>query len=326
MGHGLIEVNGKIPAAYANKRAWHGLGTVVEGLMTQQQVREEAGVDFTVAKRPLYAEGIGEIASHVAIVREDTGGLLGVTGKDYGIMQTGIMLDFLDNLVKDAGMRYESAGALHGGKSVWVLASMGEDWTIAGDRHVPYILATTTHDGSGSVTVTPTVVRVVCQNTLSAAMTGSDAQRINIRHTSGVVDNLRAASDTLAIATADQRRMQEFLATAAEVTLTKEDVSTIVADIFGARPDEQAVGIRTLNGYDRKLAGFKRVASEELTSNPTAYGFVQSITGYADHAMRPESKAAAGPDRAFAAEFGGSGAKFKQAAIASLVKVVPALA
>ncbi|MHC5058605.1 MAG: hypothetical protein ACYTKD_28440, partial [Planctomycetota bacterium] len=92
------------------------------------------------------------------------------------------------------------------------------------------------------------------------------------------------------------------------------------------RPDEATSGIRTLNGYDRKLAGFKRVASEELTSSPTAYGLIQSITGYADHLMRPESKAAAGPDRAFAAEFGGSGAKFKAQAIASLVKQVPALA
>jgi hypothetical protein len=56
-----------------------------------------------------------------------------------------------------------------------------------------------------------------------------------------------------------------------------------------------------------------------LTNSPTAYGMVQAITGYADHAMRPESKAATGPDRAFAAEFGGTGERFKREAIASLV-------
>jgi phage/plasmid-like protein (TIGR03299 family) len=294
--------------------------------MTAQQVREHAGVDFTVGKRPLYVEGVGEVGTHVATVREDTGDVLGIVGKDYGVMQTGVMLDFLDNLVQDAGMRYESAGALHGGKAVWILASMGDEWTIGEDRHVPYILATTTHDGSGSVTVTPTTVRVVCQNTLSAAMFRRDNDRISIRHTSGVVDNLRAAGDTLRIATAHQRRMQEFLAAAYETRITRDDVAAVVADIFGERPDEATSGIRTLNGYDRKLAGFKRVASEELTSSPTAYGLIQSITGYADHLMRPESKAAAGPDRAFAAEFGGSGAKFKAQAIEALVKQVPALA
>jgi phage/plasmid-like protein (TIGR03299 family) len=137
----------------------------------------------------------------------------------YGVMQTGVMLDFLDNLVADAGMLYQSAGALHGGKTVWILASLGEEWTIGDSRHVPYILATTTHDGSGSVTVTPTTVNVVCANTLSAAMVSRDEQRINIRHTSGVVDNLRAASDTLKVATADQRRLQEFLATANETAI-----------------------------------------------------------------------------------------------------------
>jgi phage/plasmid-like protein (TIGR03299 family) len=331
MGHGLIEVNGKIPAAYANKRAWHSLGTVVEGLMTAEQVREHAGVDFEVAKTPLYTRdqfgAFVEVPGKVATIRTDTGDVLGAgMSEHYGVMQTGVMLDFLDNLVADAGMLYQSAGALHGGKTVWILASLGEEWTIGDSRHVPYILATTTHDGSGSVTVTPTTVNVVCANTLSAAMVSRDEQRINIRHTSGVVDNLRAASDTLKVATADQRRLQEFLATANETAITQDDVAAIVADVFGQRPDEATSGIRKLNGFDRKLAGFKRVAAEELTRSPNAFGMVQAITGYADHAMRPESKAATGPDRAFAAEFGGTGERFKREAIASLVKQVPALA
>jgi phage/plasmid-like protein (TIGR03299 family) len=274
MGHGLIEVNGKIPAAYANKRAWHGLGTVVEGLMSSQQVLEHAGVDFEVAKTPMYTRRDGafvEVPGKVATIRTDTGDVLGAgMSEHYGVMQGRVMLEFLDNLVQDAGMQYEAAGALWGGKSIWILARLGDEWTIGEDRHVPYILATTTHDGSGSVTVTPTTVRVVCQNTLSAAMFGRDQQRVNIRHTSGVVDRLRAASDTLKVATADQRRMQEFLATSREVAITSDDVAAIVADVFGQRPDEATSGIRKLNGFDRKLAGFKRVAS--TASSPGSSG------------------------------------------------------
>lgn len=325
MSHGLIEVNGRIEAAYAKERAWHDLGTVLEDVTDSEGMLAAAHLDFTIGKRPVSVDGV-ELDSHVATVREDTGAVLGIVSPNYGIMQTATMFDFLDGLVLDGVMQYESAGALHGGKSIWALARIGDDWTIGDDVHTPYILATTTHDGSGSVTVTPTTVRVVCQNTLSAAMWRQDALRVNIRHTSGVNERLRAAGEVLRVTTEDQRHMQEFLAKAQAERVSAEQVSVIVGELFGSRPIGDDATPRKLGSWERKLAGFREVARVELDANPTAYGLIQTITGFADHTMRPESKADLGPDRAFAAEFGGSGERFKRDAISIVREVVPALA
>ena len=46
----------------------------------------------------------------------------------------------------------------------------GHTWTIAGEQHKPYLLVTTGHDGLRSLVCMFTAVRVVCNNTLSAAL------------------------------------------------------------------------------------------------------------------------------------------------------------
>lgn len=64
------------------------------------------------------------------------------------------------------------------------------------DTILPYGLLCNGHDGSLAVHVQPTSVRVVCQNTLSLALSTSTAQKLRIKHTEslrGRVDEARAA-------------------------------------------------------------------------------------------------------------------------------------
>ena len=63
------------------------------------------------------------IDEFVANVRTDTRAVIGVVGKRYRVFQNREAFDFMDALVGDKLAMYETAGSLHGGRRVWMLAA-----------------------------------------------------------------------------------------------------------------------------------------------------------------------------------------------------------
>lgn len=191
MAHEISNVNGVNEAAYALKPAWHGLGHVLDHAPNSEEMVKAAHLDWTVSKRPLRTdEGEGSIAipGQFATVRDDINRPLGVVGEDYTVVQNAEAFAFLDGLLQDGVMKYEAAGALKGGRLVWVLARMpGFDLIGDGDQVDRYIMFSTSHDGWSSLYAIPTSVRVVCWNTWRAATINMSG----IRHTSGVKTNLK---------------------------------------------------------------------------------------------------------------------------------------
>src|SRR3546814_16174542 len=82
-------------------------------------------------------------------------------------------------------MMYETAGALGNGERIFITAKLPDYIRVGGDDLIEkYLFLTTSHDGSGSITAAFTPIRIVCANTLNAAM-HRKSNTIKIRHTSG---------------------------------------------------------------------------------------------------------------------------------------------
>lgn len=192
--------------AQARPTAWSQLGWSGQGaknFLEPVSIREaiqEAGLDFEVVKQPIarvsFEEGYDDalvpknyvIPSHVATVRTDNDTMLGVVGKDYGVVQNTKAFEFIDFIKEVAGEEplIETAGALGNGERIFVTARLGADCYLSPDDAVKnYVVFTNTHDGSGSVMAFFSPVRVVCQNTLNMAIKGA-VNKITFRHTSGV--------------------------------------------------------------------------------------------------------------------------------------------
>ena len=62
---------------------------------------------------------------------------------------------------------------MQGGKKVWLLARMPQDYIITGERISPYLVFSNTHDGSGAIKVALTPIRVMCNNTLNLALSSA---------------------------------------------------------------------------------------------------------------------------------------------------------
>lgn len=107
------------------------------------------------------------------IFRTDTEQVLGdKVGIDYQVVQNTEVFSFFNGIVGNAtDIKYETAGCLYDGQIVFVTAKLPEFIRVGRDDLIEqYLMLTSSHDGTGSITITFTPVRVVCCNTLNAAL------------------------------------------------------------------------------------------------------------------------------------------------------------
>ena len=194
-----IDGNEIFEAMYANRPAWHGLGKVFDpsGREAPDSATaiELAHLNWDVEKEDLQLAKDGkDVANNYAIVRQDTRDVLGLVGNDYQCLQNREGFGFLDSLMQDGIMRYESAFALNGGRQICLLARMPSvDFVTPDDALLRYILWCTSHDGSSAVVGMPTSVRVVCANTKRLAIAKAGNQQITLRHSGRMEHKLEYA-------------------------------------------------------------------------------------------------------------------------------------
>jgi phage/plasmid-like protein (TIGR03299 family) len=183
---------------------WHGLGTVLERPpRTIAEAIASAGLAWGVAKEPIavvdrsdgFTPDYEEIPGFYATVRQDTRETLGIVGERYRIVQNHDAFTFIDQLL-GSSINFETAGSLHGGRRVWVLATLPRHVEVGGDPVRPYVLLMNSHDGSTAVIAATTPVRVVCQNTLNWGLS-SARQKLSIRHTEAVTQRVHEARRVL---------------------------------------------------------------------------------------------------------------------------------
>ena len=170
---------------------WNGLGINVNDCRTSEEVMEKAGLDWTVSKKPLIWEG--KTNRFYTITRDDNNDLLGIVKGNYKPVQNVEMFSFVDELIPE-GVSYEKVGISKDGSRIWLLSKMPET-TILGDNFDPYIVFTTTHDGTASAKACITPVRVACQNTLNLAFKNA-SRKWSFRHSNNINIKIEEAKQT----------------------------------------------------------------------------------------------------------------------------------
>ena len=192
------------------ERAWHGLGTVTEGTLPAREAFETADALFTVEKRELlypvfddesHVEGVGSSGSF-GVVRTDTQALLGVVSKQYEIVQNDSLLRMAEFIREEVDM--DCVIVLSDGAKVCFTATLrgAETDIVPGDTVKRRIVGYLGHDGKTGCGAKFTNIRVVCQNTLTAAMQDGGA-RSSITHKNGANNNFDALISSIDVARQD---------------------------------------------------------------------------------------------------------------------------
>lgn len=122
--------------------------------------------------------------------------VLGIVRGAYTPLQNREAFSFFDPIVGDKAAIYHTAGALGNGERVWVLAKLPGDIRVIGeDITEKYLLLSNSHDGNSAVQIKFTPIRVVCQNTLTMAL--SQGPTLRVPHTRDVHERLKIAVNML---------------------------------------------------------------------------------------------------------------------------------
>lgn len=198
-------------AMFTGLPAWHGIGNVLKEAPDSRTALVQAGLDWQVQARPVFAglgetpaDGIVEVPTRKALMRSIDNRVLGVVSKDYEILQNDAAFEVFDPLVKSGQISYEAAGSLYRGEKIWILAKMNQTIEVtAGDPVESYLLLVNGHDGKTGILNLLTPIRVVCRNTLEMAL-GSEDDRsgrvIRVAHRGDLKAKVEAAQTVLGFA------------------------------------------------------------------------------------------------------------------------------
>ena len=231
---------------------------------------------------PLGTITVEEKAAPKANVRDSDRKVLGVVTDRYKIVQNEEAFSFTDALLGE-GVRYETAGSLQGGRSVWLLAHLPHEYIISGERISPYLLFSNTHDGSGAVKVAITPIRVVCSNTLNLAL--ETAKRSwSMNHTGNVKDKMEEAKNTLFLADRYMEELGKEFENLRKITLSDKKVMDYIEILLpiedGATP-QQFRNMKRLQ-EDMKMRYFDAPDLKDVGKN--AYRFINAVSDFATHA------------------------------------------
>ena len=263
------------------EKPWHGLGTIVAEAPDSREALTLAGLDWKVIQKKIYTGDRKPIPGYRANVRDSDNQLLGVVSDRYRVVQNEDAFAFTDALLGE-GVRYETAGSLQSGRRVWMLAKLPHEYIILGEQISPYLVFSNTHDGSGSIKVAMTPVRVVCANTLNLAL-NTTKRCWSAKHTTNITDKLEEAKETLLFATSYMKELGAEFEELCKVRMSDRKVMESVKELLPIKDDmtiQQKKNVRNLQ-EDLKRRYFD--APDLQYTGKNGYRFVNAVSDFATH-------------------------------------------
>lgn len=294
MAHEISNVSGRDECFTAGERPWHGLGVNVKDRVTAKDAILLAGLNWKVEQmKTLFFDGIHPwpIDDKVANIRRKPNGepvYLGTVGVGYKPIQNEVAFDFFDKVVGEKLAIYETAGAIRNGTRVWILAKLPGDLIIKApggeDNTERYLLFVNGHDGSFGCRMFFTPVRVVCANTMTAALgiVGNE-EGIFIKHVGEVEAKIEEAVRVLKIANVHYQNLAVAFNHFAQFSFTEEDAKRFFEQVI---PVDLGLGEKKqANDGERRelmLDNFLHGKGSDL-SRKSLWGGYNAVTEFADH-------------------------------------------
>lgn len=301
MAHGFNNLGRNTTFASKREIAWHGLGSVVEA-MTSEEAIILGGMDFEVNLAPVYAninikDYNGEFYTHQSLVngkqatyRTDTNETFGIVGGRYTVLQNTECFKFFDDIIGEGHAAYETVGALGNGETVFLTAKLSKELVINKDLVDQYLLLTNTHDGSGSVNIMFTPIRVVCNNTLTMAL-NSNKSKFTIRHTKNLHNKLKQAENALGIVKKQSVLLKETMEHIAKISIDDKKAIDIICSAFNFERNDKGefFSTRSVNLANKIYKSYQIGVGQEGIVG-TGYGLYNGVTTYLQNVQKVTDK------------------------------------
>jgi phage/plasmid-like protein (TIGR03299 family) len=269
---------------------WHGLGAVLDGILTSDEALKAAKLTWKVDQIPVYTANnwAAEIPGYVANVRSDTKEVLGIVTERYCVAQNKDVFAFADELIGNGKVKctYETAGSLFNGRRVFMLVNMPRG-RIAGDEYQPYLCLSNAHDGSACLQVFLTGIRVVCNNTLQAAL-NTAKRKISIRHLGMMAQRQEEASRTMGAASRYFHDLETF---ASMLAGKKVNIGKVLDKLYPVSRDMSKRQLNSNNEVKDLIKTLFKQKDDLQNFRGSAWGAYQALADYRSNA-EPRRKTA----------------------------------
>lgn len=221
-------------------------------------------------------------ADRKAIMRSDNGHVMGIFKQGYAVHQfKDWLLDNVSNLLDDS-LSIGSAGLLKQGAVAWVSVEVPDTIvTPEGVAFRPNLLACTSHDGSLATTYQRVVTNVVCDNTMSAALSES-GQKIRVKHTRHSNLKLTDAREALEIVHSIADDFMREVAELTNITVSDGDWAKFL-DTLVPLPEDEGRGYTMAENKRADMSSLWNGDPRVTPWKNTAWGVVQAVNTYTHH-------------------------------------------
>lgn len=256
-----------------------GIGKDVSDCTTAQEVMQKAGLDFYVDKCDLVArmpfsingnnkfnELGGEFAKDGYIYRDcpkayatyrtDTNTPLGLVKDKYEVIQNIEAFNFFNDAIGVDKAQWDKAGKFGHGHKIFVSAKLPYTTRVGKDVVDNYLVFSNSHDGSSSINILFSPIRVICTNMLNSALNSAHSY-IRIKHTKSARDKIEFGSEILRIACEHSCDSESLFNSLLTIKMSDEEVMKYIADLQLTEAERLA-----LLDYDNKN-GYKKLFNSE---------------------------------------------------------------
>lgn len=247
-----------------NETPWHGIGTVFAGYPTTEEAKEKSGTMYTVVSSPMKCNVPSvddpntmveiEIPYQKALIRTDHNIVLGTVGEKFTIYQNADMWRLAEEfmgLMSSVGV--ETAGTLREGRTSWIMLKNKDDYEVVkNDPLNNYFLMRNGFDGKTPISLLFTNIRVVCNNTLTAALKGA-SETFNLKHTANVEAELKELKQALAASMKYQELFKTGLSVLAKKEMSVDDTKQFVETEIFPLPKNVTVNVSEIMNNGVKI-------------------------------------------------------------------------
>jgi phage/plasmid-like protein (TIGR03299 family) len=190
-------------------------------------------LSWNVSKRQICVIGADgnfqPVDGKMATVREDNDKVLGIVGDEYEVVANADLKKLIQPLVDEQVLSISNMGYLNGGKKVFIQAEIAKDYQVVGEDYRGMITLLNSFDGSTTVSLGTTLVRVICSNTFQTAMKQLSEK---FRHSEGVTDRFLSSTAVVDYVNGAMKKYSDYAETLASTPCSAAQFKQAVEAIY----------------------------------------------------------------------------------------------
>lgn len=248
--------------------------------METTNILQGTALDFTVRTEKLKTASSGIITDKIAIIRNDNEAILGVHGEKYQPYQNHELLELLEAISSNMGLKLHKTGVFNEGAKVY-LQLKSNDLILGNDKIEGYITGINSFDGSTSLAFGNTNITISCMNTFHA---GYRELETKLKHSLNMkirIDTILRDMETLL---KQENILFEQIKQIAEKPATQKMIDILKNSFFDVQKNTE-LSTRKNNLIEKFESDLQ---TEFSTKGETVWGLFSGLTRYTTHTALPD--------------------------------------